>query len=194
MWSLHTTWPLLWITPPGWANKQCEAARAAFWGFSPAYIVVRHHVSQLTPLSYLSVRQLLWIKGCVLWVKWYTLCCTSPHQQSAWPWRWFNQLPTLLFCLNNPALFRNSRASAGCCALPVAMISPDAVRSASCRALLCSFFLVTHHVFSFRCCWSACIIHQCTLFFMRWPASRARNNLFFLLIWWCSISTIQSPS
>lgn len=83
-------------TPRG-VNKQCEAARATFWAFSPAYIVVSHHVSQLTPLSYLSVRQLLWIRECVVWVKWYTLCCRSHHQQSAWPWRWFNQPPALLF-------------------------------------------------------------------------------------------------
>lgn len=121
------------------------------------------------------------------------LCCTSPHQQSAWPWQRFNQPPALLFCLNNPALFRNSRASVGCWKLPEAMISPEVARMASCRALLCSFSLVTHHVFSFRCCWSACIAHQYTLFFMRWPASRARNDLFFLLVWRFSISTIQSP-
>lgn len=139
-WSLHTTWPLLWITPPGGAKKQREAAREAFWGSSPAYIVVSHHVSQLTLLSYLSVRQLLWIRECVELVKWYTLCCTSPHQQNAWPWQWFNQPPTVLFCLNNPALFGNNMASARCWTLLVAMISPEAARSPSCRALLCSFF------------------------------------------------------
>lgn len=143
-------------------------------------------MSVSSPCCYLSVRQLLWIREYFVWVKWYTLCCTSPHQQGAWPWQ--------LFCLNNPALFRNSRASVGCWKLPEAMISPEVARMASCRALLCSFSLVTHHVFSFRYCWSACIAHQYTLFLMRWPASRARNDLFFLLVWRSSISTIQSPS
>lgn len=49
--------PLDYIPKGG--NKQCKAARAAFQGFSPPYIVESHHVSQLTLLSYLFVRQLL---------------------------------------------------------------------------------------------------------------------------------------
>lgn len=44
-----------------------------------------------------SVRQPLWMWKYVMWVKWYTVHCISPHQlwQSVWHWQWLNQSPLL---------------------------------------------------------------------------------------------------
>lgn len=173
---------------PWRSKKKGEAAGEAFWGFSPAYIVVSHHVSQLTLLSHLSVRQLLWIRECVMWVKWYTFCCISPHQQSGGPWQWFNQPPFALLPKYPSFVYEYE----GLCWMLDATCSYDFPWG--CR--ICLMFgsavvllLLTHHVFSLGCCWSACIAHQYTLFFMS-PASRERNNLFFLLVWWCIYDSI----
>lgn len=110
-----------------------------------------------------SVRQPEWIRECVMWVKWYTVHCISPHQlsQGAWHWHIKSKPPAFFWHLRTLALVLNMRTLVcRVTALFGTVISPEAAKPDSYFASVVFLLLITQHIFTSRCCWNACIAHR----------------------------------